>query len=156
MDLAVIWSAAEGRGDLLLSGPDLASQGGLRTAVAISLLTDRTAEVTDTPGEPWDGDPRGWWGDMPIGPEDTRGPVGSRLWLLRRAKRTLATLRQAEAYAREALDWLTEDGIATRVDAAAAWRGALNDQLALTVTLHRRDERTGEASTTYDFVWEMA
>ncbi|MFH5926450.1 phage GP46 family protein [Roseomonas xinghualingensis] len=156
MDLAVTWDAAASRGDLLWAGNGLAPDSGLRTAVAISLLTDRTAGETDTPGEPWDGDPRGWWGDMPIGPEDARGSVGSRLWLLRRAKRTLATLRQAESYAREALSWLTEDGVASRVEVAAEWRGAANDQLALAVTLHRRDERTGEASTTYDFAWRIA
>jgi phage gp46-like protein len=154
MDLAVAWDAAAGRGDLMLSGADLAGDGGLRTAVAISLLTDRTAEATDSPGEPWDGDRRGWWGDMPIGDADRRGPLGSRLWLLRRAPRTQATLRQAEGYGREALRWLLRDGVAVRLDISAAWYGELNDQLGLTVAVFRRDAATGEAQTTFDFAWE--
>lgn len=45
--------------------------------------------------------------------------IGSRLWLLRRVKLTPQTQRDAEAYAREALQWLLDDGHVTDVAIAS-------------------------------------
>ena len=56
----------------------LRAERGLRSAVLISLFTDRRAEPGDVPeGE----DPRGWWADV-LGEEGDR--IGSRLWLIDR------------------------------------------------------------------------
>lgn len=96
---------------LSLTGPDLAADEGLRTAVLVSLFTDRRAEADD---ELPDGstDRRGSWDD----PER-----GSRLWLLGREKQTQRTLERAREYAEEALAWLVEDGIARAVTVSAEW-----------------------------------
>ncbi|WP_449102180.1 phage GP46 family protein [Pseudomonas extremaustralis] len=80
-------------------------EAALIRAVTISLYTWRRAETDD----PVDDDERfGWWGDSY--PPITDDRIGSRLWLLRRVKLTPQTQRDAEAYAREALQWLLDDG----------------------------------------------
>ena len=80
-------------------------EAALIRAVTISLYTWRRAETDD----PVDDDERfGWWGDSYPPIADDR--IGSRLWLLRRVKLTPQTQRDAEAYAREALQWLLDDG----------------------------------------------
>jgi phage gp46-like protein len=80
-------------------------EAALIRAVTISLYTWRRAETDDRV----DDDERfGWWGDSY--PPITDDRIGSRLWLLRRVKLTPQTQREAEAYAREALQWLLDDG----------------------------------------------
>jgi phage gp46-like protein len=113
-DIATTWGVDGG--DWIVAGPALANDGGLYTAIAISLFTDRLAEASDVLPDSA-GSRRGWWGDAYSELQDDR--IGSRLWLLSRSKQTTATLRQAEAYAREALQWLLDDGIARAVDVTA-------------------------------------
>lgn len=80
-------------------------QADLTRAVAISLYTWRRAG----PDDPVDDvELFGWWGDSFPAIADDR--IGSRLWLLRRVKLTAQTQRDAEFYAREALQWLLDDG----------------------------------------------
>lgn len=77
----------------------------LRRAVEISLFTWRRANLSDRV----DDDERyGWWGDSY--PAVTNDKIGSRLWMLRRAKLTTETVGDAVTYAREALQWLVDDG----------------------------------------------
>ncbi|WP_443700650.1 phage GP46 family protein [Pseudomonas sp.] len=99
-------------------------------AVVISLFTWRRAANDD----PVDDEERfGWWGDSYPTIADDR--IGSRLWLLRRVKLTADTQRDAEFYAREALQWLLDDGKVLEVDViterADSFR--LNLQVILTV-----------------------
>ena len=99
-------------------------------AVVISLFSWRRAATDD----PVDDDERfGWWGDSYPPIADDR--IGSRLWLLRRVKLTADTQRDAEFYAREALQWLLDDGQVLEVDViterADSYR--LNLQVILTV-----------------------
>lgn len=115
-DALLAWDGAAYAGDLVIDAAagDLAADGdGLRTAVLVSLFTDRRVEAGELP----DGETRrrGWWGDTLAANDE----IGSRLWLLARAKRTPDTLRRAEGFAREALGWLVEDGAAEEVDVRA-------------------------------------
>lgn len=80
----------------------------------LSLFTDRRVPAEEPPaGEV---DRRGWWGDTLAADGDR---IGSRLWLLGRESRRPDIVRRAEEYAREALVWLLDDGVAVRVDVAA-------------------------------------
>lgn len=128
-DLALIWDAAAHTGDLRVAGDDLAADGGVRTAVLLSLLTDRRAADGELPAG--ESDRRGWWGDT-LAPEGDR--IGSRLWLLGREARRPDVVLRAEEYAREALEWLVEDGVAERVDVAARDDGGV---LLITVDVHQ-------------------
>lgn len=115
---------AEG-GDLALESGDLKRDDGLRTAVLLSLFTDRRA--SDDQGGA--ADRRGWWAD------DSDDRFGSHLWLLGRAKITDETLNQAREYVFGALEWLLADGIAETVNVEAERNGA--ESIALGIEIVR-------------------
>lgn len=118
--------------DLDIFKGDLLRDEGLETAVAISLFTDKRVNDEELP--PLEKSKRGWWGDM--FPEIDRDKIGSRLWTLERSKRTQETLRLAEDYAREALQWLIEDGVVQTISVTASFdddelSGAWNLEISL-------------------------
>jgi phage gp46-like protein len=104
----------ENGGELVLSGFDLARDDGLETGVIISLFTDRRASPEQIPPELQQDDLRGYWGDISNAtPSDQ---TGSLLWLLAREKQLPQVLGRAKQYCREALAWMVDDLIATRVE----------------------------------------
>lgn len=128
--------------DLNIIGSQLERDGGLETAVIISLFTDR--RVTDEQLPDLENDKRGWWGDLL---SDIDGDqIGSRLWTLERRKRTPETLRLFEDYSREALNWLVEDGIAASVTVEAEYN---NKRLEALISIARP---TGE--TRFRLLWD--
>lgn len=102
-------------------------------AVIISLFTWRRANPDDElPGVGSDQQRMGWWGDtLPPVPNDR---IGSRLWLLSRAKLTSRTVQLAKEYAEEALAWLVQDGVAARVEVEAERFGLTTLGLACRIT----------------------
>lgn len=136
MDIALILDG--GTADIALSGGDLVTDRGLRTAVTLSLFSDaRAPDAASLPaGETG---LRGYWAD---GAEDR---FGSLLWLLRREKMVPAVARRAEDHARAALQWLVDDGIAGSVAVAAELQRP--QLLALDVRLTRGPARR------YDYLW---
>lgn len=144
MDIRTV-GRGDGRFDWDADGVGLATDGGLETAVILSLFTDARAGADDglPPGE----DPRGWWGDAF---SDLPGDgVGSRLWLLQRAALTAETVTRARAYALEALQWLVDDGLASQVEVSAQRLGV--DALALEILIHRPDGAA--ARWRFDLSW---
>ena len=111
-DILTLWNTT--RGDWQRAGGSLASGNDIVTSVLISLFTDRVATPDDTVPDATRRlrDPRGWWADESI---------GSRLWLIDRAKRTQATLQRAQAYIVEALQWLVDDGVVSRIEVTTEW-----------------------------------
>jgi phage gp46-like protein len=113
-DVQIVWR--DMGADLAFAGYDLAQDDSLKTAVIVSLFTDRRAEADDRlPGAP--DDRRGWWGDGFL--EVAGDRIGSRLWLLHREKQLASVVVRAREYAIEALQWLVDDGIAAAVDVTA-------------------------------------
>lgn len=108
--------------DLALGVYDLATESGLRSAVIVSLYTERRAQADDVLPD-LTSDRRGHWAD----PE-----LGSRLWLLDRSKETDDVLTRAREYAEEALAWLLKDGVVRAVNVTAEF--VRSGVLALTVT----------------------
>ncbi len=127
-DIATIWNATSG--DWALAGQDLGSGDDLASAVVISLFTDRVAQPDDVIPD-GTGDPRGWHGDDPT------TPIGSRLWLIFRSKRTQQTLTDAQSYAQEALQWMVDDGVVAGFDVFVEWQPT--SMLAMRVTLFKND-----------------
>ena len=127
-DITTVWNTAAGHGDWVVQGAALQSGNDLQTAILLSLFTDRLAEPSD---ETPDGDRRGWWADDPA------NLMGSRLWLLSRAKGPLNVAQRAEDYAAEALQWLIADGVVAAFDIDGEWVSP--DQLDLVVTAKKRD-----------------
>ncbi|MDH4745816.1 phage GP46 family protein [Sphingomonas sp. CBMAI 2297] len=172
-DIMTIWDASLGRGDWSLPspvypfavdgagkpiiGPDgfavatvangalpgsgLMSGNDIETAVLLSLHTDAPADDDDVIPDA-SGDPRGWWGDS---------TMGSKLWLLSRAKKTPATLLLAKAYAEAACAWLVSDGAAASVNVTAEWvsPGAM---LGLLVVVAQPDGNAVRVAT--QFAWK--
>lgn len=133
-----------------IAGGDIVTDDGLRSRVFVSLFTDATAAADEVIPDGTD-DRRGWWGDMPVAGEDA-APIGSRLWLLAREKATEVVRLRAESYAREALAWMVEMGVAAAVDVAAVFAGDRGDQLRITVTI-RRQTVANPADPRFEFVW---
>lgn len=153
MAVRIEWDQTTGLGDLATDSHGMtALDGGLETAVILSLYSDRRAA---------DGDDlqigasrRGWWGDSLA---DDGDQWGSRLWLLDRSKSTEETLELAKLYAEEALAWMLEDGIARRlqitVERVAELNGAPvpahSQMLDLRVSIEKAD------GARWDSAWKV-
>lgn len=144
MDLKINFSQTGS--DLDFSNNDLVIENSLETAVIISLFTDRVVEREELPS--WEPNARGFWADHVS--EIQGDKYGSRLWLLAREKQTEEIRERAEEYAKEALDWLIEDGVAKSVAVSAAWVG--QGRLGLEITI----ERPSGENVNYKFksVWD--
>lgn len=143
-------------GDLVLDGALLATEDGLRTAIIISVFTDARAHDDD---EIPDGttNRRGWWADR-VAPASRAGAsqngrkpdrIGSRMWLLAREKQVPAVLAKAKEYLAEALQWLLDEGVATKVS-ISTWverTGVLGWKAEIT----RPDGTVG--TYRFDYVW---
>ncbi|HIE1059663.1 TPA: phage GP46 family protein [Serratia marcescens] len=119
-----------------------ASLDKLTRAVVISLFTWRRAEPDDNVENPM-----GWWGDT--WPTVQNDRIGSRLYLLRRTTLTNRTPIKAREYVSQALQWLTEDGVAARVDIEAQRTGI--EVLSIGVTIWQRDGT--RHNITFDDFW---
>lgn len=145
-NLTFDWAIADG---------DIAVDDGLDTAVAISLFTDRLANADDALPDNT-GDRRGWWGDAYLDPlaDGSSDHIGSRLWLLSRAKQIPETAQQAQAYCEEALQWLIDDGVAAAVTVplpSFPRLGAMQIQVAISQV-----SGAGQAvDRRYSFLWDM-
>lgn len=96
----------------------MAARDPLSRAVIISLFSWGRARPDDElPGTAR----MGWWGDSYAPNAGDR--IGSRLWLLARAKITVRTPMLAKEYAEEALAWLVTDGVASQVLVEAERQG---------------------------------
>lgn len=138
-DIKTIWSGANG--DWVLQGSQLAQGSDLTTAILISLFSDRRAAEDDALTDR-SGDRRGWWADGPV-------RVGSRLWLLTRAKRTQDVLQLAQTYIAEAVQWLVDDGVVARFDIAVEWDAG--SRLSARLAAVKNDGTTQEHR--FDWVW---
>lgn len=142
--------------DWLLRGDgSLDDTDDLATAVIAALGTDRRADEADVLPDPDDTDRRGWWGDTDG--EDIWGgwPIGSRLWLLNRAKitdigaRDGALVARVEAYLNEAMQPFVTHSIASGVSVSAERNGL--GRIDAFVTLHRDQSRS--LSLRFDSLW---
>lgn len=128
-DVRIVW--ADGQTDMIIAEDDVASDAGLRTAITLSLFTDRRANDDDAlPAA--GGDRRGWWGDQFAAVEGDK--IGSRLWLLDRSARREDTVQRATEYAREALAWMLEDRVAAAVNVDVE---SVGDQITYSVGIVR-------------------
>ncbi len=103
--------------DFAIESMLLAQDDGLSTALMLSLFTDRRAGNDDVLPAGAD-DRRGVWMDGYV--EVPGDLMGSRLWLLQRAKLLPETVIRVREYCEEALDWMVRDGVAKSV-LVTAW-----------------------------------
>jgi phage gp46-like protein len=133
--------------DLALAGMDLARDDGLESAVLVSLFTDRRARAEQLRPEDDKSDLRGWWGDFNPAVEGDR--TGSLLWLLAREKQTAETLARAKQYCEQALAWMVEDRVASRVNVAVSY--PTRGWMGIAVEIVRPDAR--RVQYRFDYEW---
>ena len=143
-DTSTVWVSALGHGDWAQAGADLQSGSDLETAILISLFSDREADTDDVIPDGTT-DPRGWVGDLG---QDYK--VGSRIWLLDRAKQTQETLSLANDYIAEALRWLIDDGVVARFDITTEW--TKTSMLGALVLAYQNDGSSIPVS--FNWVWK--
>ena len=137
-------------GDIVLDGSRFAEDGGLETAVLLSLFIDRRANPDDEIPDGED-DPRGYWGDAKgvVEGEVIDDRIGSRLWLIRRSVLNDETVTRAREYALEGLENLRTDGVAKAIRVATEAQG--DETLAIAVEI---DEEKG-GTQRFSFAWNL-
>ena len=152
LDLKITWDNSLMMGDLGVLTGDLLTDEGLETAVLISLYTDKRASDDDPLLDDRNQDKRGWWGDM-VEPFVEGVEIGSRLWLLSREKTSTNIYEKVRRYVDEALHWLLEDGVATKIETKVERQNTpANDTLALEIGIYRTDGRL--VALNYSYQWE--
>ncbi|WP_414455036.1 phage GP46 family protein [Enterobacter quasiroggenkampii] len=115
----------------------------LTRAVVISLFTHRRADPDDNVDVPM-----GWWGDTwPVVANDR---YGSKLWLLQRSKLTNGLVNTVRSYLRNALQWMQDDGVVTRIDIDIQRTGI--NELGNKIVLWRRD---GPVTISFNDLWSV-
>lgn len=113
----------------------------LASAVMVALNSDALADASEVLPDPRNDDRRGWWGD--IDAEQIWGgwPLGSKIWLLIRAKvlgagaREGATITRVETYIKIALQPFIDNQLCSSVSVNAR---QVNDQrIDATIILYR-------------------
>jgi len=98
--------------DLRIVNGDFEADNGLENAVLISLFTDRFVPTVDLPPNIFDN--AGWWADSISDPPEDR--IGSRLWIFDRiGKINVETRNGMVDAAQEALQWMIDQGVASRI-----------------------------------------
>lgn len=128
--------------DVKIENGDLVQDGGLASAVLISLFTDARAP---TPEQLPAGEPsmRGWWGD--VAEIDTL-KTGSLLWLIQREKVVPEVAQRAKEYAEQALQWMIDEQIAQKVVVDSQLVRPFGLQLSITISRG--------TSKQYSYLWE--
>jgi phage gp46-like protein len=114
----------------------------LATAVTVALGTDARADANDALPD-FSDDLRGWWGDLDADELYGGWPIGSRLWLMTRAKitderaREGATVGRIDRYIREALDPFVENGIATSYTVAVTRDTSDRNKIVAEIVIYR-------------------
>lgn len=123
-----------------LASGDLETDPGLESAVLVSLFSDKRVPEADAV----DGKRQGWWADVFLENDDQ---IGSKLWTLARSKVTPEVLVRFETFAKEALEWMIVDGVASdvRVDVEAQ-----GNSVYFEVTIERP---SGDSK--FNFLWNQ-
>src|SRR5215471_2142377 len=128
----------------------------LATAVRVALGTDRLADANEELPDPESTDRRGWWADYQA--EDIWGgwPIGTKNWLLMRAKISDSfseegdTVERARIYTLEALQPFIDQGVCSRVDVEAT--RTETERIEVRVLIYRGPR--AEIDLRYQVLWE--
>src|SRR5262249_44555857 len=135
--------------DLLMENNDLAVDETLKTAILVSLLTDRRVTVEELPPE--ETDQRGWWADA-LNDDSGAGKdqIGSQLGLLKREEGTPGVVNRAREYCEEALQWMIDDKIAQSITVTTERAGLY--QISIGIAIKRpQDDRV---QFKFGFIWQ--
>lgn len=146
MDIALLLQGGQPNADIGILNGDLITNKDLQSAIIISLLCNRLAEVGDVPTGT---DRQGWWGDTYL--TNNGFLIGSRLWLLHRANATQETANLAQSYCLEALQWLITQGVANSISVQAE----INGLYALLISIQIYKPDTTVETFQFEYVWSQ-
>lgn len=155
----IVWNGIVGDFAISAGGDDgpaggLKSANPLRTAVILLLFSDARADPSVLRFEHRD-DRRGWPGDgFDVDTAAGEAPLGSLLWLYRRAALLDATADDIAAEATRALQPLVRQGAVAKIKASAVADKA-QGRVNLTVHLYGRDGEHAYAEK-FDILWRRA
>lgn len=115
-------------------------------ATLISLFSWRKSNDDDGVDIP---NRQGWWGDTFA--SETNDRIGSRLWLLRREKLTDDVVARAREYAKESLQWMIDDALASAVNVSTDRE---NNRLNMSVEIVRPGDAQSIQARFQD-LWEQ-
>lgn len=152
-ELRLVWDPAKGRADIALVQGQLDLSEALGTWVIVSLFTDRVAEESDPVIASPDGTVarRGWGADYLLGLDHPNDKIGSRLWLLERAKSDRNTPLLARGYILESLQWMLDDGVASAIQADCRFIDGDTSKLRADITIAHVSGRN--LNYRYDWAW---
>src|SRR5262245_23478068 len=128
----------------LLSSGVLDEREEICNYVKVALMSDALSNVGEILPDPDSTDRRGWWGDLDAHAIWQGWPIGSRCWLLMRAKISDPnsfegdTVVRAEMYCREALQPLIDMQLCSAIDVQAARTD--RDRVDVGITVFRGPE----------------
>tara|TARA_R110000851_G_scaffold87972_2_gene191778 strand:- start:1054 stop:1503 length:450 start_codon:yes stop_codon:yes gene_type:complete len=101
--------------DIFIKNGDIASIDNFKTAIEVSLFSDARADSSQValPEKR-----RGWIGDVASPIENQK--FGSLLWLTEQERLTQSVLNRVVEFARQALQWLIDQGQAKTVEVSGA------------------------------------
>jgi phage gp46-like protein len=132
----------DGLYDFVIEGNEFASAGGFETAIPVSLFTDARAPAALV-AEPQNR--RGWIGNLMTAA--TMRQLGSILWILDQTRITQETLNVARLAAKDAFQWMIDDGVALGVLVNLTRRS----QTGIIITIQITD--TSNVVSRYQTLW---
>lgn len=139
MDIALGYDSETMEFDIETELRDLLSDNGLRTAVLISLFTDKDDSLQPELKKTY-------WGNTL---DDGDLILGSKLWLLKNEKTTTNILSLAKFYCEDALRWMIEDGVAREVLVTTE----LFDSQTLLIGIEIFKPNDQSETFSFDYVW---
>jgi phage gp46-like protein len=130
----------------IASSGDLGTIESFDTSLAVSLFAEKRADSSEVPDPPRR---RGWWGNETN--DEIEFEIGSKLWILMaQPRKTSLNLERAKSYAREALQWLIDDGFLQSLEVSAEFTSI---GIRLTIVLYRS---ANIVETKYYDLWEAS
>jgi phage gp46-like protein len=153
LSLPLSFGYGSGAGEDMVLDPDAYKEPSvinigddLYESICISLFTEKRFRFVD--GESPSDDRRGWWFDSVRGDQDL---TGSLLWTLDFRAMAGNIIDDATQYAKDALKWLTDDGVASRVEVVVT--RTANETLSFAVDVYRPDELQ---PLKYQIIWDAS
>lgn len=130
--------------DIAISNGDMLSTNDFKTAIEVSLFSDARASESQVSVPQYR---RGWIGDVAT-PIDGQN-YGSLLWLVEQARLTQRTLNDCITFARQSLQWMIDQEIATDVQVEGSIIPSQGIELKITFT-----SQSGATESHYVPLWE--
>jgi phage gp46-like protein len=141
----------------LLKDGTLDEREELANYVKVALMSDALSQIGEILPDPDSTDRRGWWADMDAAAIWQGWPIGTRCWLLMRAKISDPnsfegdTVIRAETYCREALQPLIDMRLCSAIDVQAARVDI--DRIDVAIVVYRGPEP--EIQLVFEDMWNQ-